>query len=258
VAAVGRPLLAAAAALLPARYWQVLYRLPIRAMALPSAVATSLAGLVVGGRGFMVYARLVSDAAAQRTLDAAALQVNRTAPAGEPITTLAPQLVSVASMVAFTLFTPLGLFATYLTVSGLLRIASVVADDAVGDPLLTALDAIARFARKRGDASLAGRRRTKEEGPETGDRLFTGADVGLDGVDYAVVASRRKPNWTAGTIVVTSDAWFRLGEPFDARLAYGLRTVYPLSRIETAEVLRRAVQYELPSLQRGPGRLERR
>jgi hypothetical protein len=36
--AVARATLAAMAALLPCRYWQVLHRLPIGAMALPSAI----------------------------------------------------------------------------------------------------------------------------------------------------------------------------------------------------------------------------
>ena len=253
--AAGRGALAVAAAVMPARYWQALYRLPVREAALPSSIMTSLAGLIVWARGFMAYARLAADALAQSTLDAAARQVSGAGPAGDPITTLSPQLVSLTSILAFTLFTPAGVLAAYLTASGLLRIASVATDDAMGDPLLTALDATARAARARGRASLAGRRRAAEEGRETPDRLFTGEGAGLDGVDYAVVASRRKPGWTEGTTVVTADGWFRLGRPFDATLAFGLRTIYPLTRVEPAEVLRRAVRYDLPPLQRGPGRL---
>jgi hypothetical protein len=255
--AVGRPLAAAMAALLPCRYWQVLYRLPIRAMSLPSAIATVLIGLVAGGRGFMAYATLAAEAASQAALEAAARQTSGAASSGEPITTLTPQLVSVASVVAFTLFTPLGLLATYLTVSGLLRVAAVVTDHPAGDPFMTGLDEMARAVWRRVRASRAAKRRLSDEGPETADRLFMGEGVGLDGVDYAVVASRRKPDWTSGTIVVTPDGWYRIGEPFDARLPYGLRTIYPLTRLETSEVLRRAVQYELPPLQRGPGRIER-
>ena len=128
-------------------------------------------------------------------------------------------------------------------------------DQATGDPLLTGLDELARSLGLRTRLSAARRRRAREEGPEVADRLFTGEGVGLAGVDYAVVASRRKPDWTRGTIVMTSEGWYRLGEPFDARLPYGLRTVYPVTRLDTAEVLRKAVRYELPPLQRGPGRL---
>jgi hypothetical protein len=32
-----------------------------------------------------------------------------------------------------------------------------------------------------------------------------------------------------------------------------LRTVYPLTRMDRTEVLRKAVHYELPPLMRGPG-----
>ena len=128
-------------------------------------------------------------------------------------------------------------------------------DQATGDPLLTGLDELARSLGQRGRLSSARRRRAREEGPEVADRLFTGEGAGLAGVDYLVVASRRKPDWTAGTIVMTSEGWYRLGAPFDARLPYGLRTVYPLIRLDTAEVLRKAVRYDLPPLQRGPGRL---
>jgi hypothetical protein len=254
--AAGRSVLAVPAALLPGRHWQVLHRLPIRAMALPSAIATILAGLVAGGRGFIHYARLAADAASQATLDAAARQAaSGVAAGGEPITTMAPQLLSLASVVGFILFTPTGLLSTYLILSGLLRVAAVVVDQAVGDPLLTGLDAGVRSIRTRRRGRLAARRRAREEGPATADRLFTGEDSGLPGVDLVVLAARRKPDWTAGTIVLTPDGWYRLGEPFDARLPYGLRTVYPLTRLETTEVLRKAVQYDLPPLQRGPGRL---
>jgi len=248
-------MLAAIAALLPARYWQVLHRLPIRAMALPSAVVTIFDGSTVGGQGFMAHAEMAADRAAQAALDAAERQMAGAAQGGDPVTTLTPQLVSMASVVAFTLFTPLGLLATYLAVSGLVRAGSVVTHDATGDPVLSALDWMVRRAGARAGASLAGRHRATAEGPETPDRLFTGEGVGLAGVAFAVVASRRKPDWTSGTILATPDGWYRLGDPFDARLPHGLRTVCPLARIGTQEVLRKAVEYELPPLQRGPGRL---
>ena len=256
--AVARPPLAAVAALLPVRYWQTFSSLPIRAMGLPSALATILAGLFVGGRGFMAYAVRAADAASQATLDAAARQASGSPPGGPPIDTLAPQLVSIASVAAFTLLTPLGWLATYCTLSGLLRVASVVADHGVGDPILTALDGTLRAAWARARHRAARARRARAEGAETADCLFTGEGAGLPGVDYALVASRRKDGWTAGTIVVTSDGWFRLGRPFDASFPYGLRTVYPLTRLDTCEVLRRAIRCELPPLRRGPGRLERR
>jgi hypothetical protein len=113
------------AALRPSRYWAFLDRLPVRLSALPSAFATSVAGLVLGGRGFFGYARLAADAASHLTQEAA--------------------------------------------------------------------------TRQGGGGAL--------------------------------------------------------GEAFGARLPYGLRTVYPLTKIETTEVVRKAVRYDLPRPERGPGRL---
>lgn len=250
-----RALLAVVAALLPRRYWASLDLLPIRAMALLSGVATAAAGLVVGGRGFFSYATSAAEAASDLALRAALNQVAGAAPGQAPVTTLAPQLLSVASVVAFAVFTPLGWLSIYLVVSGVMRVAAVVTGDGVGDPLLTGLDDLARTLGRRRRLSAVRRRRSREEGPEVPDRLFTGEGAGLTGIDYAVVASRPKPDWTAGTIIMTSEGWFRLGEPFEVRLPFGLRTVYPLVRLDTTEVLRKAVRYDLPPLQRGPGPL---
>lgn len=248
--------LAAGAALLPPRHWPSFDRLPIRMMAGPSALATAVFGLVIGARGFVAYETAAADAATVAALETAARQLRGVAPAGPPITTLTPQLLSIASVIGFVLFTPLGLAATYLVVSGVFRVAAIVVDDAAGDPLLTGLDALVASLRRRSRSAVTRWIRTREEGPDRGDRLFTGEGAGLPGIDCVVVASRRKPDWTAGTTVMTSDGWYRLGEPFDARLSFGLRTVYPLTKLETSEVLRKAVRYELPPLQRGPGRLK--
>jgi len=46
--------------------------------------------------------------------------------------------------VAFALFTPLGLLATYLVLTSIYRIAASYRDEAQGDPLLTSIDAMAR------------------------------------------------------------------------------------------------------------------
>jgi hypothetical protein len=32
---------------------------------------------------------------------------------------------------------------------------------------------------------------------------------------YVPLASRRKPDWAEGTIILTSAEWYRLGAPFD-------------------------------------------
>jgi hypothetical protein len=47
------------------------------------------------------------------------------------------------------------------------------------------------------------------------------------------------------------------GVPFDIETPSGLRTAYPLKKMETVEVVRRGIQYELPRLPprraHGPG-----
>jgi len=65
-----------------------------------------------------------------------------------------------------------------------------------------------------------------------------------------VIASRRKPEWTKGAIVMTSSDWYRLGEPVDREVNGALRTMYPLTKLEAVEVVRRGIEYELPSLMR--------
>jgi len=79
------------------------------------------------------------------------------------------------------------------------------------------------------------------------DRLVTGESAGLT-ADYVVIASRRKPEWEAGAIILTSTDWYRLGAPIDAEMENGLRTLYPLTKLDAVEVVRRGIQYELPRL----------
>lgn len=246
-----RGLAAVPAGLLPRRYWErVLYRLPISRLALVSALLTFLTGGFIGARGFLDYATRAAGAANQAMLEIAARQNAGQLPAGEPITTAAPVAFSILSLVAFALFTPLGLFATYLTVSGFVRAASSLVDEPFGDPILTGVDALVRRSSARAVAASRRRARARAEGPETPDRLYTGEWAGLSGVDYVVVSSRRKPGWDAGAFVITSDKWYTLGTPFDMRLPEGLRTVYPLTEQRVNEVLRRGVRYELPPLER--------
>jgi hypothetical protein len=58
-------------------------------------------------------------------------------------------------------------------------------------------------------------------------------------VDYVVLAARRKAEWNPGAIVMTSSDWYKLGVPFDIRTPAGLRTAYPVKKMETVEIVRR-------------------
>ena len=44
-----------------------------------------------------------------------------------------------------------------------------------------------------------------------------------------------------------------LGVPFDIQTPAGLRTAYPLKKMDTVEVVRRGIQYELPRLPHARG-----
>ena len=126
---------------------------------------------------------------------------------------------------------------------------SAYVDDPRGDPLLSGIHwAVTSIA----DANARDRRRIareNREGAEARDMLATGEWAGLT-ADYVVIASRRKPEWTAGAIVMTSQDWYRLGDPVDTELNGVLRTLYPLTKLDAVEVVRRGIQYELPPLTR--------
>ena len=58
--------------------------------------------------------------------------------------------------------------------------------------------------------------------------------AGLTGVDLVVPSARRKPEWNAGAIM--------------------MRTVYPLTKMDTVEVVRRGILYELRGNEKAPSR----
>jgi hypothetical protein len=147
----------------------------------------------------------------------------------------------------FMLLTPQGLWSLYLLITGFVRAASGAFDDPRGDPLLSAVDWAIASGRRRVRLRRAARVRQTREGEEAPDVLITGEAAGLQ-ADYVVLASRRKPEWTAGATILTGDAWYRLGNPIEMELPYGLRTLYPLTKLEAIEVLRRGIEYELPHL----------
>jgi len=81
--------------------------------------------------------------------------------------------------------------------------------------------------------------------------LRTGEWADLHGVDYVVLSARRKPEWDAGAVGMTDTDWYRLGVPFDMPTPAGLRTAYPLTKMDAVEVVRRGIRYELPPLRAG-------
>ena len=89
-------------------------------------------------------------------------------------------------------------------------------------------------------------RRAAREGPETRDRVVSGAKAEIPGCDLVIVSSRRKPGWERGVAVYTRDACYRIGEPVERTIAGKLRTLYPLTEHTDLEVVRKSVHYDMP------------
>jgi hypothetical protein len=139
------------------------------------------------------------------------------------------------------------LLSLYMVASGVMRIASALADDIRGDPLLTGLDEAIRGRRSRLAALRDKRARELREGPEVADRLVRGDVVGRGDVAFVLLASRIKPDWGHGSCLVGQDgAAYRIGHPFDIETPAGLRRAYPLTAATTLEVIRHGIPYDLP------------
>ena len=222
--------LAVVAGLLPKRYWNDI-DLPVENVALVSALLTFFGGAALGITGYFEYMAYVL---AQREF------------------TLPPFMLAV--FISYVLLTPRGLFSLYLLLSGLVRMISGWIEQPEGDPVLTLADAAWRrlLATQRDTRQRKDRLALERE--DEPDRRYDGEWAGLKGVDFVIVSARRKPGWTKGTYVITSDGWYVLGDPFDRPMANGLRTVYPLTEHRTLEVLRKGVSYELPPLRSNPAK----
>lgn len=238
------------AAMLPARWWPWLdQHVPVSTSAVLSGIMTLLVGAAIGIPGFLAYMQAAISAAnasawevAQRNADVADV--------GALLRT-APIAFSALSLPLFLFTTPEGWLTMYLAVSGLVRAtAAATGDRGLGDPLLTALDTISVRTRRRTITTVTRVQRETLEGPEMPDRIMSAAQLGVAGADFVIVASRRKPEWDRGTVVLTDDGTaYRVGTIEDRTIAGRLRTLYPLKEHKDFEVFRRCVRYDLP-----PGR----
>lgn len=212
------------AGFLPRRHWPRL-DLPIADWATLSGMLTLLAGCALGITGFFVYmARMLESAF------------------------FVPSPYMLVGFAGYVFFTPRGLFSLYLVGSGLARALSGWIGEAFGDPLLTGLDHAIHSARTSSATRSVHAARTRAEGADEPDRRYPGGWADLPDIEFVIVAARRKPDWTAGTFIVTADGWFTLGQPFDRPMPQGIRTIYPLAPLTTMDVMRRGVAYDLPPL----------
>ncbi|MDP2320936.1 MAG: hypothetical protein Q8O42_16535 [Acidobacteriota bacterium] len=233
--------------LLPRRYWSRFDGLPLQTMVPVSGVLTILAGAALGIRGFFAYLARMSGSPAASILDISRLQAEGQLPETAVVSSVPAAMWAVAP-VAFAFFTPIGLSAIYLVTSGWFRAASWWVDSPHGDPLLTGIDALIQRTRHSSAAKQVRQSRERDEGADEPDRRYPGAWADLPGVDFVIVAARRKAGWTPGTFVITDEGWFTLGQPFDRPTPNGVRTIYPLTVLQTLEVLRKGVPYEMPPL----------
>lgn len=240
-------LLALPLGLLPKRYWQSV-DLPVPNIATASAFVTLFIGFALGVRGYFAYLeRLRQFSKGVSIMEIAELQLQGKLPESAAVAAIPGGLAATAP-IAFALFTPLGLFATYLVVSSLARLAAAYTGEPFGDPIFTGVDTLARRTFTKRQQRTVRAAREKLEGALEPDRRYDGEWAGLTGVDFVIVSARRKPDWTKGTWVITPEGWYVLGEPFDRPMPNGLRTVYPLTLQTTLEPVRKSVQYELPPL----------
>ena len=234
-------LIAIVLANLPRRWWGPFEeRFPLYAYAWVSGIVTLMAGFATGIPGFLTFVQEVASGGNQALVDAQS----------EFMGARGWVLLALPS---YFLATPGGLLSLYLVISGLARFATAfIADDPMGDWILTRLDDLAVKMSRDTKAWDARKTREKLEGTEVPDRLVTGDWLDRPDIHLAIVASRRK-NWPRGSYLVSVDGRaYRVEEPFDLQLASGLRTVYPLVELKTGEAIRHAIPYELPALWRAP------
>jgi hypothetical protein len=237
------------AAMLPSRWWPWLdFYVPATSSAVLASIVTLLAGMAIGIPGFLSYAQ---DAAS--AINTVAWETAKQNPDTENVGALlrgAPAAFSALSLMLFLFTTPTGWLTMYLGAGGLLRSVSAAIEGGFGDPLLTAVDAIAFSARRRTMTTLDRVRRERLEGPEMPDRIMGAAQLNIKGAELVIVASRPKPDWDKGTVVLTGEGTaYRVGLIEQRTIAGRLRTLYPLTEHKDLEAFRRFVRYELP-----PGR----
>jgi hypothetical protein len=234
----------------PRRHWPGLDRyIPVSRTAALSAIATIGLAAWIGIPGYLRHAEANAATAVDLMLSATGWRTPRQE--GPAATVAAAQLTwaaSYLSLLTFLTATPAGWLTLYLGGTGLLRTLSAVVEDPHGDPVLTVIDRIVNRRLNAAAARRARQAREQLEGPVVPDLLVTGRAAGIPDADFVVVASRAKQAWDRGTIIITSEKWFRVGTVVERQMPTGLRTLYPLTEKHDHEAVRRSVRYELPRL----------
>lgn len=233
-------------ALLPKRYWQSI-DLPVPNVAAWSSLLTMFAGFAIGIRGYFAFLVVLYSSSGASILEISKRQVAGDLPEDAAVSGI-PMALGILAPITFALATPVGLLATYLVLSGFARVVGSYIGEPHGDPILTGIDSAWHRLRTSQHSRSEQQTRAALERRDEPDRRYDGEWAGLTGVNYVIVAARRKPGWTKGTWIITNDGWYKLGEPFDRPTPNGLRTIYPLTLETSLDVLRNGVSYELPAL----------
>jgi hypothetical protein len=236
----------------PRRVWdRIDPRFPLRRAAVAAGVLTLAVGFFFGFDQFLKYGMRRADVNNTWMIS----QLSKPAGPADDKLGLLPYGMSMLALPMFLLFTPAGLLSLYLCTSGAARAISATVDDPRGDPMISLVHWLATTTRAKNRKERKQIARTRLEGADGPDILRTGEWAELHDVDFVVLSVRRKPEWDAGAIVMTSSDWYRLGVAYDMETPAGLRTVYPLTKMDTVEVVRRGIRYELPRLV--PGRTKK-
>jgi len=144
------------------------------------------------------------------------------------------------------LVTARGWLSIYLMLSGLMRVAANIAEEPLGDILLTMLDAGWVRIAHGGRAATEHQLRALFEGPAVPDVVCTGAQIGIDAAELVVVAARRKADWRVGTAVIVGpdEEWYRIASIDERTIDRRLRTLYGLVRHGETEAARHVVRYD--------------
>lgn len=136
------------------------------------------------------------------------------------------------------LFTPQGLLLEYVILTGVVRVAGLVASDRpTGDPLVT----LVAWLRRLTGAEVRRRRRLRALGPRRPDRILR------DGAGLLVLSSEDKPDWDEHVTVEHEGLFYRLVRREDRPRARGIEVAYVLRRQESGELIRRLVRLDAPS-----------
>jgi hypothetical protein len=135
-------------------------------------------------------------------------------------------------------FTPRGLLLEYVILTGVVRIAGLVASDRpTGDPLVT----LVAWLRRLTGAEVRRRRRLRALGPRRPDRILR------DGAGLLVLSSEDKPDWDEYVTVEHEGVFYRLVRREDRPFAGGIEVAYVLRRQQSGELIRRLVRLDAPS-----------